>query len=50
MQIKAIANYPWPSLADRINRRAVSRVEALRQIQEQLPLSESALRELGQRK
>lgn len=50
MRIKAIAKYAWPTLADRMCRRPVSRVEALRQLQEQLPLSESALRELRQHK
>jgi hypothetical protein len=48
MRIKAKAKYPWPTLADRINQRPISRIEALRQLQSVMPLSASALRELWQ--
>jgi hypothetical protein len=48
MRIKAMAKYPWPKLTDRLNQHPVSRLEALRQLQEMMPLSASALRELGQ--
>jgi hypothetical protein len=45
--------YKWPTLQDRLNQRPISRVEALRQLQTTMPLSESAQRDLlqgGERK
>ena len=38
--------YKWPTLQDRLNRRPTSRVEALRQLQTGMPLSEAARSEL----
>jgi len=45
---KSKPKHKWPTLQDRLNQRPISRVEALRQLQTMMPLSENAQRELMQ--